>query len=146
MRPARSAGKSRTSAPARRRARSRARRARASRAPLRGWAPTMSAGGAPSCRMSLAEGGVCRCPSRTTRKGPGLPTPGKRTVTAALLHVARREDEFYKPEVTERFAARLRLRASDVEFHMLEGGHRFPSKARPIVERWLERIVPGGLS
>ena len=84
--------------------------------------------------------GLCGGVPRNWEDGP------YRTVTAALLHVARREDEFYKPEVTERFAARLRLRASDVEFHMLEGGHRFPSKARPIVERWLERIVPGGLS
>jgi predicted esterase len=64
-----------------------------------------------------------------------------RQVTAALLHIARREDEFYKPEVTERYAERLRLRAADVEFHMLEGGHRFPSKAGPIVDEWLARIL-----
>jgi predicted esterase len=59
---------------------------------------------------------------------------------AALLHIARREDEFYKPEVTARYAERLRLHASDVEFHMLEGGHRFPSKAGPLVERWIARV------
>ena len=59
---------------------------------------------------------------------------------AALLHIARREDEFYKPEATERYAERLRLRADDVEFHLLEGGHRFPSKAGPLVERWIERV------
>ncbi|HVN05000.1 MAG TPA: hypothetical protein VMT86_11315 [Bryobacteraceae bacterium] len=63
-----------------------------------------------------------------------------RPVTASLLHIARREDEFYKPEVTERYAERLRLRAADVEFHLLEGGHRFPSKARPIADAWLQRI------
>lgn len=62
-------------------------------------------------------------------------------VTAALLHIARSEDEFYKPEVTERYAERLRLRSADVEFHMLEGGHRFPSKAKPIAERCLERVI-----
>jgi predicted esterase len=61
-------------------------------------------------------------------------------VTAALLHIARREDEFYKPEVTTLYAQRLRLRAADVEFHLLEGGHRFPSKAGPLVERWLARV------
>jgi predicted esterase len=61
-------------------------------------------------------------------------------VQAALLHIARREDEFYKPEVTERYPERLRLRAADVEFHQLEGGHRFPSKAGPLVERWIERV------
>jgi len=64
-----------------------------------------------------------------------------KTVTAAILHIARREDEFYKPEVTELYPERLRLRASDVEFHMLEGGHRFPSKARPIAEAWLARLM-----
>jgi len=60
--------------------------------------------------------------------------------SAALLHIARREDEFYKPAVTERYAGRLRVRADDVEFHMLEGGHRFPSKAGPLVERWIARV------
>jgi predicted esterase len=78
--------------------------------------------------------GICGGVPRNWEDGP------YRQVTAALLHIARREDEFYKPEVTERYAERLRLRAADVEFHMLEGGHRFPSKARPIVESWLERI------
>jgi predicted esterase len=61
-------------------------------------------------------------------------------VSASLLHIARREDEFYKPEVTELYADRLRLRASDVEFHQLDGGHRFPSKAGPLVERWISRV------
>jgi predicted esterase len=65
--------------------------------------------------------------------------PYRRT-QAALLHIARKEDEFYKPEVTERYADRLRLRADDVEFHLLEGGHRFPSKAGPIVEPWIARV------
>jgi predicted esterase len=59
---------------------------------------------------------------------------------AALLHIARREDEFYKPEVTGHYAERLRLRADDVEFHMLDGGHRFPSEAGPLVERWIARV------
>ena len=74
----------------------------------------------------------------------GIPTnwedgPYQRT-SAALLHIARREDEFYKAEVTEHYAGRLRLHATDVEFHMLEGGHRFPSKAGPVVERWTARV------
>ena len=63
-------------------------------------------------------------------------------VSASLLHIARTEDEFYKPEVTTRYQERLRLRADDVEFHMLEGGHRFPSKAGPIVEKWTSRVFP----
>jgi predicted esterase len=61
-------------------------------------------------------------------------------VSAALLHIARREDEFFAPAVTEKYADRLRTRAADVEFHLLDGGHRFPSKAGPIVERWIERV------
>ena len=44
------------------------------------------------------------------------------------------------PAVTEKYADRLRLRADDVEFHQLDGGHKFPSKAGPIVERWIERV------
>ena len=79
--------------------------------------------------------GICGGVPRNWEDGP------YHQVTAALLHIARREDEFYKPEVTERFAGRLGQRAADVEFHMLEGGHRFPSKAKPIVDAWLERVV-----
>ena len=60
--------------------------------------------------------------------------------SAALMHIARREDEIFPPPVTEKYGDRLRLRADDVEFHMLEGGHKFPSKAGPIVEPWIERV------
>lgn len=62
-------------------------------------------------------------------------------VAAAVLHIAREGDEFYPPKVTEQYPARLRNRISDLEFHLLEGGHRFPSKGAPIVERWLGRIL-----
>jgi predicted esterase len=61
-------------------------------------------------------------------------------VTAALLHIARKEDEIFPPAVTETYPGRLRLRAADVEFHLLDGGHRFPSKGGPIVENWLSRL------
>lgn len=63
-------------------------------------------------------------------------------VNAAVLHIARREDEYYPPAVTEHYAARLRTRTRDVEYHLLEGGHRFPSAGGPIVERWLARVFP----
>jgi phospholipase/carboxylesterase len=78
--------------------------------------------------------GICGGVPKNWEDGPY----GK--VTSALLHIARSEDEFYAPTVTGKYADRLRLRAHDVEFHMLDGGHRFPSKAGPIVERWIERI------
>lgn len=81
--------------------------------------------------------GICGGVPKNWEEGP------YRRVTASLLHLARQEDEFYPPEVAKDFPERLRLRASDVEFHMLEGCHRMPSKAQPIVESWLRRIVPG---
>lgn len=62
-------------------------------------------------------------------------------VKAALLHIARREDEYYPPSVTEHYAARLRRRASDVEFHLLDGGHRMPSNGNLIVDPWVRRIL-----
>jgi phospholipase/carboxylesterase len=75
----------------------------------------------------------------------GLPSDwesgGRGQVHAAVLHIARREDEYYPPAVTEQYADRLRLRVKDVEFHMLEGGHRFPSAGSVIVEGWLGRIL-----
>lgn len=62
-------------------------------------------------------------------------------VQAAMLHIARREDEVYPLAVTERYAERLRLRATDVEFHLLDGGHRFPSQGAPVANHWLSRIL-----
>jgi len=65
-------------------------------------------------------------------------------VNAALLHLARQEDEFYPPEVSTQFLDRLQKRAQDVEFHMLPGGHRFPSKARHIAQPWMKRVFGSG--
>lgn len=64
-----------------------------------------------------------------------------RAVEAAVLHIARREDEFYPPAVTEKYEARLRTRARDVEVHLMDGGHRFPSRGDEIFARWLERLL-----
>jgi predicted esterase len=75
----------------------------------------------------------------------GLPgdwdTGPYRPVEAAVLHIARRDDEYYPASLTEQYAQRLRLRCEDVEFHLIEGGHRFPSKGDVLVEGWLGRIL-----
>ena len=62
-------------------------------------------------------------------------------VSAAVLHIARRQDEWYPPAVTEQYPERLRLRVMDLEFQLLDGGHHFPSKGNTIVEGWLARIL-----
>jgi len=64
-------------------------------------------------------------------------------VPAAVLHISRDQDEFYPLDVVSTFAERLRRRASDVEFHLLPGPHRFPSKAGEIVRPWMERVFSG---
>ena len=64
-------------------------------------------------------------------------------VRAAILHIARRQDEYYPPADTEHYAERLRQRAADVEFHLVEGGHQMPSRGSQLVDPWLERILPG---
>jgi predicted esterase len=75
----------------------------------------------------------------------GLPgdweTGPYRPVEAAVLHIARRADPHYPPAVAEQYPQRLRLRIEDLEFHLLEGGHAMPSKAGPLVEGWLARIL-----
>jgi phospholipase/carboxylesterase len=75
----------------------------------------------------------------------GLPgdweTGTYRPVGASLLHIARRGDEYYPPVATEQFTARLRKRAADVEFHLLEGGHQMPSNGKRVVGPWLRRIL-----
>jgi phospholipase/carboxylesterase len=75
----------------------------------------------------------------------GLPgdwdTDTYQPVTAALLHIARSGDEYYPPLATEQYAERLRRRAADVEFHLIDGGHQMPSSGARIVEPWLRRIL-----
>jgi predicted esterase len=66
--------------------------------------------------------------------------PKYKPVRAALLHISRDEDPFYPVAVASTFADRLRERAKDVEFHMIAGPHRFPSKAAGIVQPWLKRV------
>ncbi|HMD50163.1 MAG TPA: hypothetical protein VKG79_13735 [Bryobacteraceae bacterium] len=61
-------------------------------------------------------------------------------VPAALLHISRDEDPYYPAATANTFAGRLRRRARDVEFHMLPGPHRFPSKAAAIVRPWVKRV------
>jgi phospholipase/carboxylesterase len=75
----------------------------------------------------------------------GLPgdwdTGSYQPVTAAVLHIARRGDQHYPPDVTESYAERLRRCAADVEFHLIEGGHQMPSSGAGIVRPWLRRIL-----
>jgi predicted esterase len=58
-----------------------------------------------------------------------------------ILHIAREADEFFQAKTSAGFPARLRHHASDVEFHMLPGGHRFPSKAGHVVHPWVTRVL-----
>ena len=61
-------------------------------------------------------------------------------VSAPILHISRSEDEFFPAQVARGFPDRLRHHASDVEFHMLPGAHRFPSKAIPLIREWIARV------
>jgi predicted esterase len=74
----------------------------------------------------------------------GLPgdwdtAPYQRT-SARALHIATRDDEFYPPSRTESYPERLRTHIPDLEFHMLDGPHRIPSAAGPIVQAWLREL------
>ena len=66
--------------------------------------------------------------------------PKYQPVTAPLLHISRDADEFYPVERVKQFPEQLRHHASDVEFHLLPGPHRFPSKGHTIVRPWLDRV------
>ncbi len=61
-------------------------------------------------------------------------------VDAPILHISRSEDEFFPEAVARGFPERLRAHASDVEFHMLPGKHRFPSKAGVLIRAFTEKI------
>ena len=62
------------------------------------------------------------------------------SVSTPILHISRDEDEYFPVETVNGYPARLRLHATDVEFHLLPGGHRFPSKAGHVVDPWLARV------
>jgi predicted esterase len=61
-------------------------------------------------------------------------------VLAPILHISRSEDEFFPTAVARGFPARLRHHARDVEFQLLPGAHRFPSKAVPLIREWMARV------
>jgi predicted esterase len=61
-------------------------------------------------------------------------------VEAPILHIARSEDEFFPEAYARAFPDRLQAHAKNVEFHMLPGKHRFPSKAGPIIREFTEKI------
>ncbi len=84
--------------------------------------------------------GICGGVPKDWETGPYGP------VKASLLHIARSEDEFFPPSATEDYARKLRTRAKDVEFHMLRGGHRFPSAAAPILDAWSRRVFPAAFT
>jgi phospholipase/carboxylesterase len=60
---------------------------------------------------------------------------------ASVLHIAARHDEYYPVSKTESYLEVLRRRAADVEFHLIDGGHRMPGSASGIVMPWLRRIL-----
>ena len=64
-------------------------------------------------------------------------------VAAPILHISRSEDEYFPADYVRGFPDRLRKHASDVEFHLLPGAHRFPSKAAPIIREWRKRVFGG---
>jgi predicted esterase len=61
-------------------------------------------------------------------------------VDAPVLHIARSEDEFFPEAVASGFPGRLRAHVENVEFHMLTGKHRFPSKAGGLIREFTEKI------
>lgn len=61
-------------------------------------------------------------------------------INAPILHISRSEDEFFPVDVARGFPDRLRRHAADVEFHLLPGAHRFPSKSRQIIQEWRDRV------
>jgi predicted esterase len=66
--------------------------------------------------------------------------PTYRDFSTPLLHIARDQDEFFPVATVAGFRDRLKRHASDVEFHLLPGGHRYPTAAKEIVRAWLKRL------
>jgi predicted esterase len=78
--------------------------------------------------------GVCASPPRDWETNAEY-----QTVHQPVLHFSRSSDEYYTPEVLGALEGRLRTRLANLEYHMLEGAHRFPSKAASTVQAWEKR-------
>ncbi|HEX8888690.1 MAG TPA: dienelactone hydrolase family protein [Pyrinomonadaceae bacterium] len=62
-----------------------------------------------------------------------------RQTDASVFHLAGEADEFYPPERVEDYAARLAMRASDVEMRSYEAAHEITQPMREDVQSWLRR-------
>lgn len=62
-------------------------------------------------------------------------------VDTPILHIARSEDEYYPVATAAEFEKRLRQHATDVEFQLIPGKHRFPSDGRRLIAPWVQRVM-----
>ena len=69
--------------------------------------------------------------------------PQYRQTAASVLHLAGSRDEFYTPERTADYAARLRRLARDVEFKGHDAGHEFTPAMSADVRAWLAARASG---
>lgn len=60
-----------------------------------------------------------------------------RPTEMSVLHLAGTHDRFYPPDRVGDYGARLKLRASDVEFRSYDAGHDFVPQMREDVRAWL---------
>ena len=58
--------------------------------------------------------------------------------SASVFHLSGDRDEFYPPTRVSDYAARLRTRASDVEFRSYDAGHEMVQPMRDDIRAWLE--------
>ena len=60
--------------------------------------------------------------------------------SAAVLHLAGDQDEYYSPARVSDYAARLSVRAGDVEFRSYEAAHEITPPMRLDVSEWLRKV------
>lgn len=58
---------------------------------------------------------------------------------AAIFHLAGSSDEMYSPDRISDYAARLGMRAKDVEFRTYQAGHEIVPEMSTDIHSWLER-------
>ncbi|MBY0507798.1 MAG: hypothetical protein K2X03_28050 [Bryobacteraceae bacterium] len=61
-------------------------------------------------------------------------------IRTPILHIARDDDEFFPVDTATTFEGKLRRVATDVEFQLIPGKHRFPSDGRRLIRPWIERV------
>ncbi len=67
--------------------------------------------------------------------------PNYGPISADVLHIAARQDEWYSREKNLEIRAKLAQRAASVDFRFYNSTHKFPRKSLPNIRKWVKNRI-----